>query len=83
MSVDVSSVGSAVTPTLGTAGPWAWPRPCREEDEEGMWEHRVRGGRSLVASMAIAVAGDSGCEVVGENVPRGSCIVYGTIGFGL
>jgi hypothetical protein len=43
MSVYASSVSCAATPTLGTVGPWAWPRPCRGEDEEGMWGHQVRG----------------------------------------
>ncbi|KAM0911353.1 hypothetical protein ACQ4PT_013513 [Festuca glaucescens] len=41
MSVD-GPWASAAAPTLGTAGPWAWPRPRREEDEEGPWGRRVR-----------------------------------------
>ena len=40
------SRASVAAPTLGTAEPWAWPRPCREVEEEVRCRRGVRrGGR--------------------------------------
>ena len=38
------SRASVAAPTLGTAEPWAWPRPCREVEEEVRCRRGVRGG---------------------------------------